>query len=127
MAEDEIESGAAAELPAEPQPHRIEKSGSGAAWVGAGAGAVVLAALIVFIAENAKAVHVTFLFLHAQLDLGLALLIAALVGAVLVLIIGTVRILVLRRLAKRHGVEDVAAFRRLGRAVARRRGERPPG
>jgi uncharacterized integral membrane protein len=102
--------------PAEPHTHRIGRSGSSIAWSGAIFGAAVLAALIIFIAQNSTAVHIRFLGLHARIQLGLALLVAGLGGGVVVLVIGGLRIYSLRRAATRHSAEDLATFRRAHRS-----------
>jgi uncharacterized integral membrane protein len=116
MSDNELEqqSGAAA-APEPVRTHRIARSGTSFAWTTAFIGAVALAALIVFIAENSSAVHVSFLGMHAKIALGLALLLAALIGGVLVLIVGSLRIRELRRTASRHSEQDMAAMRRFGR------------
>lgn len=102
--------------PTEPHTHRIGRSNSSIAWSGAILGAAVLAALIIFIAQNSTDVHIRFLGLHARLQLGLALLVAGLGGAVVALVIGGLRIYSLRRTATRHSAEDLATFRRARRS-----------
>jgi uncharacterized integral membrane protein len=61
------------------------------------AGAVVLILLLVFILENTRNVKVTYFGAGFQLPLGVALLLAAIGGALLVGIVGTARIVQLRR------------------------------
>jgi uncharacterized integral membrane protein len=63
---------------------------------------VFLILLIIFIAENGQHVKVKFFGATGHISLALALLISAVSGAVLVLLIGTVRILQLRLAAWRH-------------------------
>jgi uncharacterized integral membrane protein len=74
----------------------------GALWSAVAVGVLVLAAILVFIAQNGAKVKVHFLAAAGELPLGVALLFATLLGAILVLIIGTVRILQLRRAARRR-------------------------
>jgi uncharacterized integral membrane protein len=107
--------------------HRILRTGTSMAWMGAIFAAVVLAGLIVFIAQNSGQVHITFLAFHARFALGLALLIAALVGGVLVLVLGSLRMLQLRRVASHHSEEDQQRFAaRRRRPRAARRGAKTP-
>jgi len=82
---------------------RTRASGIWSALVGA---LVFLVALIVFIAENGRRSDISFVGLHAHLPLGLALLIAAVAGGVIVGLAGSVRIVQLRRTAGRHRRSD---------------------
>ena len=65
------------------------------------AGVIVLALLLVFILENTQRVKISFFGASGHLPLGVALLIAAVAGALLVGIVASVRIVQLRRRAKR--------------------------
>jgi len=58
--------------------------------------------LIIFIAENSGSVTVSFLGAHGRISLGLAMLGAAVVGALVTLLVGTTRILQLRREVRRN-------------------------
>ena len=80
----------------------VPRTRAGALWVAAAASIVVLVLLIIFIAQNTGTVGVHFLGLYGQISLGLMLLIAAVVGAALVVIVGTARILQLRLVARRN-------------------------
>jgi uncharacterized integral membrane protein len=64
-------------------------------------GLVVLVLLLVFILENTRRVPVTFFGATGDLPLGVALLLSAIAGAVVLGIVGTVRIAQLRRRVKR--------------------------
>ena len=65
---------------------------------------LILIALIIFIAQNAGPVRVSFLSLHGRFSLAVALLAAVAAGCLLTLIVGTTRILQLRRsVRRRHG------------------------
>jgi len=66
-------------------------------------GAVVLALLLIFILENTKSVKISYLGTSEHMALGVALLLAAVAGALLVGVVGSVRILQLRRRVKRGG------------------------
>jgi uncharacterized integral membrane protein len=66
------------------------------------AGAVVLILLLVFILENTQSVKVSFFGASGHLPLGVALLLAAIGGALLVGIVGAARIVQLRRHVRRR-------------------------
>ena len=61
------------------------------------AGAIVLILLLVFIIENTESVKIAYFGLGFHLPLGVALLLAAIGGALLVGIVGAARIFQLRR------------------------------
>ena len=63
--------------------------------------AVALLALIVFISQNLHPVEVSYLGWHGQFPLVVVVLAAALIGSVLTLILGSTRIVQLRRTARR--------------------------
>jgi uncharacterized integral membrane protein len=63
--------------------------------------AILLLLLVVFIAQNTQKVEVSFLGLNGQAPLAVALLIASLVGIVLAVVAGSLRILQLRRRVRR--------------------------
>jgi uncharacterized integral membrane protein len=76
---------------------RIERRKVSAVWIGFILAAILLIALVVFIAQNSRTATVNFLWLHGHISLALALLLAAVIGALLVAIPGSVRIVQLRR------------------------------
>jgi uncharacterized integral membrane protein len=79
---------------------------AGRVWIAVAAGTVLLALLIIFIAENSRSVTISFLGARGHISLALALLIAAVVGAAVTLLAGTARILQLRlevRRSRRSG------------------------
>jgi uncharacterized integral membrane protein len=86
--------------PPEPPP-KAGRSRVGGAWVGLLLGAVVLILLLVFVLQNGQKVDVSFIGAESRLPLGVALLLAAVAGALIVAVPGTARILQLRR-ANRH-------------------------
>lgn len=65
----------------------------------AGVGALIL--LVIFIIQNTHTVHISFLGAHASLSLAVALLIAAIAGALVMAAAGTARITQLRRSMRR--------------------------
>lgn len=81
---------------------RAQRTRTGRVWAALVPALVFLILLIVFIAENGQRVKVKFLGATGHISLALALLISAVSGAVLVLLIGTARILQLRLAAWRH-------------------------
>jgi uncharacterized integral membrane protein len=66
------------------------------------AGAIVLILLLVFILENTQSVEISFFGASGHLPLGVALLLAAIGGALLTGIVGAARIVQLRRHVKRR-------------------------
>lgn len=73
-----------------------------AAWTTVTIGVFVAVVLIVFIAQNTQKVEVSFLGWDGDVPLAVALLIAAVCGAAIVLLVGTVRITQLRRAERRQ-------------------------
>ena len=80
---------------------RIGATRTSRAWWTLGAGLLVLILFIVFMLQNGDEVSVRFLWLHGRLSLGLALLIAAVLGALCVLLLGAARMLQMRVQARR--------------------------
>ena len=64
-------------------------------------GFVVLAVVLIFIIQNAKSVSISFLGAHLHLSLAVALLLAAIAGALLMAAAGTARITQLRQTMRR--------------------------
>jgi uncharacterized integral membrane protein len=73
-------------------------------WVTVTVAAVVLLVLLVFIIENGQRVDIGFFGAHGHLPLGVAMLLAAIGGILLVAIPGYGRILQLRRALRRAAV-----------------------
>jgi uncharacterized integral membrane protein len=71
-----------------------------AAWVAIGAALLLLVLIIIFILQNSMSIKVHYLGLALSLPLGMAILIAAVGGGVLVAIAGTARIAQLRNNAR---------------------------
>ncbi|HVV18210.1 MAG TPA: lipopolysaccharide assembly protein LapA domain-containing protein [Pseudonocardiaceae bacterium] len=74
---------------------------SSASWVRLAVAVVVLIVLLVFILENLQTASITFFGAHLQLPLGVALLLAAILGIVIVLVPSFSRITQLRRTLRR--------------------------
>ena len=89
-----------------PPPHKIRRTRMGGVWVAAALFALVLLLLLIFILENGQKVSVSFFGASGHLPLGVALLLAAVLGVLLVVIPGTGRIIQLRMTARRHRRAD---------------------
>ncbi|WP_457032817.1 LapA family protein [Kitasatospora sp. P5_F3] len=79
-----------------------KRTRTSATWVGVALFGVVLLLLLIFILENTQQVDVAFFGVHSHLPLGVALLLSAVCGILLVVIPGTARILQLRRVARKN-------------------------
>ena len=88
--------------------HRLRRTRVGGVWVGLAVSAVVLLLLLVFILENGQRASIGYFGAHGHLPLGVALLLAAVAGALLVTIPAAGRIIQLRRTARRHRRIDAA-------------------
>jgi len=89
---------------ARPTPRRpaVPRSRAGGLWVAAVVFACVLLLLLIFVLQNGQRVDVSFLGAQGNLPLGVALLLAAVFGVLLVALPGTVRIMQLRILGRRR-------------------------
>jgi|ERR1019366_45614 uncharacterized integral membrane protein len=85
-----------------PAQHVVKRTRMGGVWVASALFAVVLLLLLIFILENGQKVDIGYFGAHGHLPLGVALLLAAVLGVLLVVIPGTGRIVQLRILARRH-------------------------
>lgn len=81
----------------------VARTRTGGLWTGLILSAVVLVFLLVFILQNLAVVTIYFLGFTFSLPIGVALLLAAVAGLLLVAIPGGLRILQLRRVARRAG------------------------
>jgi lipopolysaccharide assembly protein A len=86
--------------------HTIEPTRTSMVWTMVGIGVLLLVAILVFILQNSQRVRMRFLIVDGTLPLGVALLFAALLGALLVLAAGAARVLQLRVVARRHRRTD---------------------
>ena len=92
-----------APVPTTPRDPLVGHTRSGGLWTGLILSAVVGIFLLVFILQNNVPVDINFLWLTGSLPTGVALLLAAMAGLLLVAIPGGMRIFQLRRAAKRAG------------------------
>ena len=108
--DDSVPAEAEAAAPADAEPtlaeHAIEPTRTSMVWTMVGIGVVLLVAILVFILQNGQRVRVRFLMVDGTLQLGVALMFAALLGALLVLVAGAARVLQLRVVARRHRRTD---------------------
>ncbi len=87
---------------AAPKEPAIGFTRAGALWSSLIAGLLILILLLIFIAQNTATTPFQFLGWHWSLPLGVAILLAAVVGGLITVAVGTARILQLRRAAKKH-------------------------
>jgi putative membrane protein len=91
-----------------PTPRRPLGSRIGTARTALIAGALVLVVVLIFIIENAHAVTITFFGAHLRISLAVALLLAAIAGALIMAAAGTARITQLRMAMRRNRRAPVA-------------------
>jgi uncharacterized integral membrane protein len=82
---------------------KVPRSRMGGAWVALVVAAFVFLLLLIFILQNGQRAQVSFLGAHGHLPMGVALLLAAVFGMLLVALPGTARIIQLRILGRRRG------------------------
>lgn len=87
---------------AKPTEPAIGFTRAGALWSALIGGFLILILLLIFITQNTTSTAFKFLGWHWSLPLGVAILLAAVVGGLLTVAVGTARILQLRRAAKKH-------------------------
>ena len=76
-------------------------------WIALIIFAVVLLFLLIFILQNNRGVDVSYLGAHGHMPLGVALLLAAVCGALLAILAAAVRMAQLRSTARKHRRADV--------------------
>jgi uncharacterized integral membrane protein len=112
-----------------PQParHVVRRTRMGGWWVASALFALVLLLLLIFILENGQRADIGFLGAHGHLPLGIALLLAAILGVLLVVIPGTGRIIQLRMAARRHRQTDATRIANSQQVPAIRPADPGPG
>jgi len=85
---------------------RVPRSRMGGVWVALVVAAFVFLLLLIFILQNGQWAQVSFLGAHGHLPMGVALLLAAVFGVLLVALPGTARIIQLRMLGRRRGTAN---------------------
>jgi uncharacterized integral membrane protein len=81
---------------------RVKTTKAGGVWIGLIIAAILLILLIIFLVQNSHRITVHYLGTSGNFSCAVALLLAAVVGALLVAIPGTIRILQLRRALKKN-------------------------
>ena len=92
--------------PGPPPPHTIKRTRISGLWVAVGIFALVLLFLLIFILQNGREVGISYLGAHGNLPLGVALLLAAVCGALLAILAAAVRMAQLRSTARKHRRAD---------------------
>lgn len=80
---------------------KIKHSLSARMWTGMIVGALVLIVLLVFVIQNPDSTDFQIFAWHFTMPLGVAILLAAIAGALITAVVGAVRMFQLRRAAKR--------------------------
>src|SRR2546429_6572338 len=105
---------------------RVPRSRMGGVWVALVVAAFVFLLLLIFILQNGQRAEVSFLGAHGSLPMGVALLLAAVFGVLLVALPGTARIVQLRVMGRRRaGVAVSTAGRPTAEPIADRPTARP--
>jgi uncharacterized integral membrane protein len=99
------QTGPAQTAPVLPQ-HKIRRTRISGLWVSVGFFAVLLLLLLIFILQNGTKVDISYMGAHGHLPLGVALLLSAVCGVLLVVLAGAARISQLRTVARRHRRAD---------------------
>lgn len=89
-----------------PTSGKISSTRTSKAWIGLLPGLVVLVVILVFVFQNSKDVKVSLFTFSGTLPLSVALLGAVILGALMVLALGSVRILQLRRQVRQSSRRD---------------------
>src|SRR6202035_504931 len=86
--------------------HRVKRTRISGLWGALSFFAVVLLLLLIFILQNGSPVEISYLGAHGRLPLGVALLLSAVCGVLLVILAGAARISQLHAVARRHRRSD---------------------
>jgi len=101
-------------------PLKSKRTRTSGLWVAVGFFAIILLLLLIFILQNGAKVNVSYLGAHGHLPLGVALLLAAVCGVLLVVLAGAARISQLRTVARRHRRADARRAKAASRETAGR-------
>ena len=112
------------QLHASPPQHKIRHTRMSALWFAVAFFGVVLLFLLIFILQNSREVSISYLGMHGNLPLGVALLFAAVCGALLTILAGAARISQLHAVARRQRRADA---RRTPAATSEAAANPPPG
>ena len=84
------------------EPLDLPRTRTSSAWVAAAFGVVLVLLMLVFILQNGERVPMEFLWFDLRVPLGAGLLLAAVLGALVVVLLGVGRMFQLRLAARRH-------------------------
>jgi putative membrane protein len=98
----EAGGGTSSEVDQEADTAPIPSTRASRTWTALLPALILLGALLLFVFQNLQSAKVSFVTLSGRLPLGLALLATTALGALLVLALGSVRIVQLRKLARRR-------------------------
>jgi uncharacterized integral membrane protein len=102
-AEPEFPTGRPNEAPPPTIDHASEtRTRTSTVWVAVVSLVASLVLVLVFVLQNLQSVAVSFLIFHGKLPLGIALLVAATLGGVVVVAAGAARVVQLRRVRRRN-------------------------
>jgi uncharacterized integral membrane protein len=104
--------------PAALQHHQLKRTRISGLWVAVGFFAVILLLLLIFILQNGTTVQIAYFGAHGRLPLGVAMLLSAVCGVLLVVLAGAARISQLRTTARRHRRIDARRAPAPGTAVS---------
>lgn len=82
-------------------PTKVESTFAGGTWIALIVGALLLIVLLVFILQNQQAVAISFFNLHVSLPSGVGFLFSAILGALIMALVGGMRMFQLRRQIKK--------------------------
>jgi uncharacterized integral membrane protein len=85
-----------------PEPLDLKRTRASAAWTLAAVGLVTALLLLVFILQNDASADFEFLWMDFSLPLGVAMLLASVVGGLVVVLLGVSRLIQVRLAARRH-------------------------
>jgi uncharacterized integral membrane protein len=80
----------------------VPSTRTGRTWTGIGIGLFALLVVVIFIGQNTENARINFLWLHGSFPVGLAVLLAFVLGGIVVLLLGVARLAQLRLMARRH-------------------------
>src|ERR1700678_1781148 len=86
--------------------HQLQRTRASGLWIALGWLALLLLLLLIFILQNSHSVDISYFGIHSHLPLGVALLLSAVCGILLVVLAGTARILPLGTAAPPHRRAD---------------------
>ncbi|HET9968188.1 MAG TPA: lipopolysaccharide assembly protein LapA domain-containing protein, partial [Streptosporangiaceae bacterium] len=101
-------------------PLKIKRTRTSGLWVAVAFFAIILLLLLIFILQNGAEVNVSYLGAHGRLPLGVALLLSAVCGVLLVVLAGAARISQLRAVTRRHRRADTRRAKGASRETAGR-------